>query len=170
MNQVLETKSLPKIPPFLSFPIGFIPSIIPNSVLVTLLNKIFANALEEEELDFLHRRVLLIRVIDANLNFRLTLIGDRLVACNHCQHHDLLIEGSSYDFLLLASRREDADTLFFNRRLRLGGNTELGLYLKNFLDAQEPNEQLLKPLEQSSLLFEKFWQFRAKLPMKSKIF
>jgi len=170
MNQILEIKSLPQIPPFLSLHISFIPSIIPNSVLVTLLNKIFTSALQEEELDFLHRRVLLIRVIDANLNFRLTLIGDRLVACNHCQHHDLLIEGSSYDFLLLASRREDADTLFFNRRLRLGGNTELGLYLKNFLDAQEPNEQLLKPLEKTSLLFDKFWQFRAKLPMKSKIF
>jgi predicted lipid carrier protein YhbT len=170
MNQLIENQSLPKIPPLLSFPIGFIPSIIPNSVLVTLLNKIFANALADEELDFLHQRVLLIRVLDANLSFRLTLIGNKLVACNHCEHHDLLIEGSSYDFLLLASRREDADTLFFNRRLRLGGNTELGLYVKNFLDAQEVDEQLLKPLEKTSLLFDKFWQLRSKLPIKSQIF
>ncbi len=164
MNQQLKKESLPKIPAFLSFPIGFIPTIIPNSVLVSLLNKIFANAIEEEELDFLHRRVLLIKVTDANLSFRITLIGNRLVACNHCQHHDLLIEGSSYDFLLLASRREDADTLFFNRRLRLGGNTELGLYVKNFLDAQEVDEQLLKPLENTSRLFDKIWQFN--FPMK----
>ena len=135
MNQSIENESLPKIPPLLSLPLGLIPSIIPNSVLVTLLNKIFATALEDEELDFLHRRVLLIRVTDLNVSFRLTLIGNKLVACNHYQHHDLLIEGSSYDFLLLASRREDADTLFFNRRLRLGGNTELGLYVKNFLDS-----------------------------------
>jgi len=164
MNQQIENKSLPKIPALLSFPIGFIPPIIPNTVLVSLLNKIFANAIDEEELDFLHRRVLLIRVTDANLSFRITLIGNRLVACNHCQHHDLLIEGSSYDFLLLASRREDADTLFFNRRLRLGGNTELGLYVKNFLDGQEVDEQLLKPLDKTSRFFEKIWQFN--FPMK----
>jgi predicted lipid carrier protein YhbT len=37
----------------------------------------------------------------------------------------------------LATRREDPDTLFFNRRLRLGGSTELGLYAKNFLDSLE---------------------------------
>ena len=164
MNQQLGNNSLPKIPALLSFPIGFIPPIIPNSVLVSLLNKIFANAIEEEELDFLHRRVLLIKVTDANLSFRITLIGNRLVACNHCQHYDLLIEGSSYDFLLLASRREDADTLFFNRRLRLGGRTELGLYVKNFLDGQEVDEQLLKPLEKTSRLSEKIWQFN--FPLK----
>jgi predicted lipid carrier protein YhbT len=40
--------------------------------------------------------------------------------------------------MLLAARREDADTLFFQRRLRMSGDTELGLYLKNFLDAFEP--------------------------------
>ena len=41
------------------------------------------------------------------------------------------------DFLLLGLRREDADTLFFNRRLTLGGDTELGLFVKNTLDALE---------------------------------
>ena len=36
--------------------------------------------------------------------------------------------------LLLASRLEDADTLFFQRRLELSGDTELGLTLRNVLD------------------------------------
>ncbi|MEW8013567.1 MAG: SCP2 sterol-binding domain-containing protein [Candidatus Sedimenticola endophacoides] len=52
------------------------------------------------------------------------------------------MDGTLYDFLLLATRREDADTLFFNRRLRLGGDTELGLYVKNFLDALELDGRL----------------------------
>ena len=36
--------------------------------------------------------------------------------------------------LLLAGRREDADTLFFQRRLVLTGDTELGLTARNVLD------------------------------------
>ena len=34
----------------------------------------------------------------------------------------------------LASRLEDADTLFFQRRLELTGDTELGLTARNLLD------------------------------------
>jgi predicted lipid carrier protein YhbT len=39
---------------------------------------------------------------------------------------------------LLATRKEDADTLFFHRQLKTSGNTELGLHIKNFLDGLEP--------------------------------
>ena len=35
---------------------------------------------------------------------------------------------------LLASRLEDADTLFFHRRLELTGDVELGLAVRNLLD------------------------------------
>ena len=40
-------------------------------------------------------------------------------------------------FLQLATRQEDADTLFFNRSLSVEGDTELGLRVKNMLDAIE---------------------------------
>lgn len=39
------------------------------------------------------------------------------------------------DFLALALRREDPDSLFFTRRLVVEGDTETGLALKNALDA-----------------------------------
>ena len=48
---------------------------------------------------------------------------------------DLTIAASAHDFLLLAKRREDPDTLFFCRRLLMEGDTELGLLIKNALDA-----------------------------------
>jgi hypothetical protein len=38
---------------------------------------------------------------------------------------------------LAATRKEDPDSLFFNRRLSLEGDTELGLVVKNTLDALE---------------------------------
>ncbi|MEE8428093.1 MAG: SCP2 sterol-binding domain-containing protein, partial [Gammaproteobacteria bacterium] len=43
--------------------------------------------------------------------------------------------------------REDSDTLFFQRRLRMEGDTELGLEIKNFLDSLDADAlKLVKPL------------------------
>ena len=39
------------------------------------------------------------------------------------------------DLILIAGRKEDPDSLFFQRRLRIEGDTELGLELKNLLDS-----------------------------------
>ena len=41
------------------------------------------------------------------------------------------------DFIALALREEDADTLFFGRRLRMEGDTSLGVLVKNTLAATE---------------------------------
>jgi predicted lipid carrier protein YhbT len=40
-------------------------------------------------------------------------------------------------YLQMVSRQEDPDTLFFNRTLSIEGDTELGLLVKNMLDALE---------------------------------
>ena len=39
------------------------------------------------------------------------------------------------DFVALIRGTADADTLFFQRRLKIAGDTELGLIVKNWLDA-----------------------------------
>jgi len=44
------------------------------------------------------------------------------------------IRGCYDDFWRLASRSEDPDTLFFQRRLTIEGETETGLMIKNLLD------------------------------------
>ena len=48
---------------------------------------------------------------------------------------DVTISASARDFAALARRRVDPDTLFFSRRLVIEGDTELGLIVKNTLDA-----------------------------------
>lgn len=48
---------------------------------------------------------------------------------------DVVIRAAARDYLALALRREDPDTLFFTRRLAIEGDTELGLIVKNALDA-----------------------------------
>ena len=50
---------------------------------------------------------------------------------------DLTIRAHASDFIALARRSQDPDTLFFNRRLSMEGDTELGLMVKNTLDAME---------------------------------
>ncbi len=56
------------------------------------------------------------------------------------QPADLSLRANLSAFLQLLTRKEDPDTLFFNRQLSIEGDTELGLIVKNMLDAVEwPN-------------------------------
>ena len=50
---------------------------------------------------------------------------------------DLCFRANLSAFLQLLVRQEDPDTLFFNRELSIVGDTELGLLVKNMLDAVE---------------------------------
>jgi len=53
---------------------------------------------------------------------------------------DVTFTASAEDFARLSLRLEDPDTLFFNRRLLIEGDTDLGLTLKNLLDAVDWDE------------------------------
>jgi len=48
---------------------------------------------------------------------------------------DLELGAKLADLVSLVRAETDADTLFFQRRLRISGDTELGLIVKNWLDA-----------------------------------
>lgn len=48
---------------------------------------------------------------------------------------DLSFRAGLSAFLQWLARREDADTLFFNRELSIVGDTELGLLVRNVPDA-----------------------------------
>ncbi|MDK2126672.1 ubiquinone anaerobic biosynthesis accessory factor UbiT [Parachitinimonas caeni] len=50
---------------------------------------------------------------------------------------DLTLAAQAADFARLALGIEDADTLFFRRRMKIEGNTELGVAVKYWLDASE---------------------------------
>ncbi|MDB5888928.1 MAG: hypothetical protein JWM03_1800 [Rhodocyclales bacterium] len=50
---------------------------------------------------------------------------------------DLDISARLADFASLARGTTDADTLFFQRRLKIAGDIDLGLIVKNWLDAME---------------------------------
>ncbi len=136
-TSVKNTRSLPVFPAVLSLPLKILPSFIHNKVLVTTLNKIFSDELNAGELDFLQQKIIHISIEDAGIEYRFTLDNNKLIAADKNSSADLVLQGTIYNYLLLASRQEDTDTLFFSRRLHMQGDTELGLYVKNFLDGMD---------------------------------
>ncbi len=110
----------------------------PGSVLlVTAINFALARQLPQDVKDLLQGKHLAIRVRDARLAFDFSWNGQRFVPSSAQAEPDLAISANAQDFMLLAQRRQDPDTLFFNRRLVMEGDTELGLVVKNALDALE---------------------------------
>lgn len=131
------TKPRHIFPALLAKPISLIPGRLHASLISTALNRLLAGPIADGELDFMTGRYLQVEVMDAGIRFILSFDGKRLLGVNSGNAPDLKFRGNVYDFLLLASRREDSDTLFFQRRLKIEGDTEMGLEIKNFLDAIE---------------------------------
>ena len=94
--------------------------------------RVLAAPIAAGNLDFMRGRRLGIEVNDLCLRWVIELRDGRLVVDDG--HAEASVRGSATDLLLLASRLEDADTLFFQRRLVLTGDTELGLTARNLLD------------------------------------
>lgn len=86
----------------------------------------------------LHGRVVALHVSDFGLRVRLTL-GERgfQVAAERAPEV-LRISATAAAFVRLARGQDDADRLFFERQLSIEGDTELGLQVKNTLDAIGP--------------------------------
>ncbi|QIK38889.1 sterol-binding protein [Caldichromatium japonicum] len=130
--------SLPRVLYPLTLPLRLVPGTLHSQALAAILNQVMREAIAAGELDFLQGRQIAIEIADLGLRYRLGLENGCIRGYGDTRPADASIAGDLYEFLLLAARREDADTLFFQRRLRMSGDTELGLYLKNFLDAFEP--------------------------------
>ena len=78
-----------------------------------------------------------IRLTDAPLQLNLRVTGGALKAAAGREEPHVILRGRCADFARLATRAEDPDTLFFQRRLSLEGETETGVAIKNALDALE---------------------------------
>ena len=103
-----------------------------HALLERAMARVLAAPMQDGALDFMRGRRLGIEVSDLRLRWVLELRDGRL--CVGDDVAEASVRGSATDLLLLASRLEDADTLFFQRRLELTGDTELGLTARNMLE------------------------------------
>lgn len=109
-----------------------LPPAWPGRALEPAVQHLLAAPLREGQLDFLAGRRLGITVSDLGIGWVFELRDGRLRAT--AEPAEATVRGRATDLMLLASRLEDADTLFFQRRLELTGDTELGLTARNLLD------------------------------------
>ena len=109
-----------------------VPPSLRKRVIERAMAQALAQPLAEGALDFMAGRRLGIEVSDLGIGWVEELQVARLVEVD--EPAEATVRGTATDLLLLAGRREDADTLFFQRRLVLTGDTELGLTARNVLD------------------------------------
>jgi predicted lipid carrier protein YhbT len=123
---------------------AYLPAYPGSCLFAAGLNLAVASQLPSDVGAALEGKLVSIRVLDAGWRFDVRLRKGRFEPQRPGPATpDLAIGASARDFMLLAQRREDPDTLFFGRRLSMEGDTELGLLLKNTLDALD--RQLFDP-------------------------
>ena len=131
----------PFLPTTVPAPVAAVLSRLPafpaSLLLTTALNVSVARQLPQDVGVLLLNKRLRIQVRDARVTLDFTWTGGAFAPRARHRQTDLCISASAHDFLRLAQRLEDPDTLFFNRRLSMEGDTELGLVVKNTLDALE---------------------------------
>ena len=113
-----------------------VPFFVQQKTLERSLNKVLAEPIADGLFDALENRWLCIHIRNLNLKWCVSKHANKnkLIVARHAPV-EVSISGDWREFLLLASRQEDPDTLFFRRRLQIDGDTELGLEVKNLIDS-----------------------------------
>jgi predicted lipid carrier protein YhbT len=94
--------------------------------------------LPESELDALEDKLFRVRILDTGGEATYTYRNGLFRPVFRPEREpDLAFAANLSAYLQMLARQEDPDTLFFNRELEITGNTELGLIVKNMLDAIE---------------------------------
>jgi predicted lipid carrier protein YhbT len=121
----------------------------PHSVLLALAANLFLRGLfAPEEARCAIGRIVRLEVRDAGIRCTLRVAPRGYLPQPDGARPDVTVAANLHDFALLALRRADPDALFFERRLAIEGDTELGLVVKNALDRIAPPLPgwLLEPL------------------------
>ncbi len=114
---------------------------VPDTIHSRLLSHSFNHLLKGQSfssrLEQLQGKRLWLTITDTGNTWRFRIQDGRFLPDHLQSDPEIHISGKLNHFLLLATRNEDPDTLFFARQLSMEGNTEDGLYLKNMIDAME---------------------------------
>lgn len=133
----IPEKVKPVVKKIAGLPGRLIPYSVQKRVLSIVLNEAFREPLKEGELEFLEGSKVRIKVTDLQIDWLIRVGSDQFEPVDRGLDDDVCISGESPDFILLATRQADPDTLFFQRKIRIEGDTELGLGIKNTMDSMD---------------------------------
>ena len=142
---------LPSIPAPLRALLARLPQYPPSAVFAAALTLQVGDSLGTDAHPEFAGKLIRLHVSDAGVTLTLR-VTPRGFAPSGAANPDLTLTATAQDFLALALRREDPDTLFFSRRLVMEGDTEFGLLVKNSLDALEFKPSLAAPREALRML------------------
>lgn len=135
----------PGLPPFLApvhrrlaALVERLPTAPPSFVAAKLLDRVLLPRLPDDARRALAGRSVELRVSDFGLRVRLKLDGEHFAPAGDAVEPVLRIVAPTTSYLRLLRGEEDPDRLFFERALVMEGDTELGLVIKNTLDAIGP--------------------------------
>lgn len=143
---------LPALPKPFAHLASSLPSLPVSAAFISLFNLAAWRGLGQLDWTDLQGKRFCVHVRDLGLKSYFSVTGKGLRP-EMADHADVTFTASAKDFTRLALRLEDPDTLFFNRRLLIEGNTDLGLMVKNRLDSIELDSLLAEmPLPAARLL------------------
>ncbi len=116
-------------------PVHILPKYAQNKLLLEALKMVFHEALQDGDFDFLDNQWLRVSITDLELTWFISYQNEKLLVSDTEQKEDVSFSAQLNDLVLIAGRKEDPDTLFFQRRLSIEGDTELGLEVKNLMDS-----------------------------------
>lgn len=147
MINKIRTQLVQNAASILRSPVHLLPQSVQKKALLEGLKMAFKEALEDGDFEFLEGKWLKVSVVDMRLDWYISYEDEKLIVADQVQQEDVAFSGNLNDLVLIAGRKEDPDTLFFQRRLSIEGDTELGLEVKNLMDSVDL-EQLPKALQQ----------------------
>lgn len=128
---------LPEItfPPFVKKITKLLPNKPVQYTLVTTLNQLLKKGILPADMSLLAGRQFEIIIDDLGLVINFTANEEKFLVTRYQGEPDLRFSADMINFTKMMLRKEDPDTLFFNRKLQIEGDTELGLIVKNLLDS-----------------------------------
>ena len=126
------------------------PTKVENYFVLHQVKRLSQPFMDDGEIDFLDNKIVKVELRDLSAKWYFTKIGQELMMLNLekaqaiSPEPDVVFSASVDALVLMASQKVDPDTLFFNRKLKITGDTELGLEIKNLFD-QFDLELLDKP-------------------------
>lgn len=122
-------------PAFFRVPVTAMPFPVQKKVTQFVLAHVFRDALADGDFTFLEQKILKLAVPDIGFACHITAHDAQLTVLPAQGLPDVSFSAGLNDLILIAARREDPDSLFFQRRLKIEGDTELGLEVKNLIDS-----------------------------------
>ena len=133
----MAANTRPRLPDPVRAVMRRLPRLPASSIFATGLNVTLRRKFPRDVLERLEGYTFVIAVEDAGLELAFLVRRGRFAPVAAVSEPVLRFRAAAWDFAAIAAGTADSDTLFFNRRLVVEGDTEIALLVKNTLDTIE---------------------------------